>query len=197
MLPNERSEQFRSFMDEYSGVEGQIQELINERRDLRKKIRDSGLNMKAFDAIRSLLDDSDDRIAQFWHDLSSGLVWMQKPIGYQPDLYEAEVSTISDPALTEDQQRAVIAAGRAGGLRGAAREANEWTPGSLAHALWDEGFLAGAKELETRMNGEDDEPPPVLAATRSRGRPRGAVDSKPRAPRGSRKLAAPEEPAIH
>ena len=192
MLANQRDDQYRNYMDEYSGVESRIQELINERRDLRKKIKDAGFNMKAFDAVRALIDESDERVINFWQDLSSGLVWMNRPIGFQPDLYEATV--VTDPDLTEDQQRAIGASGHAAGLRGARRDENEWTPGSLAHALWDQGFLVGEKELQERLSGETQPEP-----RRGRGRPAGSLDSRPRAPRRRRAAngEAGEEATTH
>jgi hypothetical protein len=174
---NDREGQYLEFHNHYAGIEARIHDLINDRRDLRKKIRDAGHDIKAFDAVRKLIEVSDEQALHFWRDLSQGLMWMGKPLGFQADMFEEPIDITPDSEMTQEQQLHVFNDGRAAAARGASRETCPWVPGSLAMKVWDDGWLQGNEEL-TRRLAAPPEPP-----RRSRGRPRGVKDTRPRAAR--------------
>ena len=174
-LTNTSDEQqtFHRLMAQADELEARARELRERKKSLNRAIKQNKFSIKSFNACRALAAWNPAELTE----LRRQLAWLGHELGHQAELQlepEAAPAGTGLAELTEIQQNLVRDQGRTAGMRGGPRTGGGWTPGSLAHALYDEGWMQGQTELAQRLA-----PEPLVR--RGRGRPKGAKDKKPRA----------------
>lgn len=85
--------------------------------------------------------------------------------------------SVIEPTVAEEEESQVLIAydhGHLAGRKGHLRDNNPYQPGTLGHAKWVEGYLAGQRAIADEMDhGEDGQPVPQ-PERRGRGRPKGS-----------------------
>lgn len=178
---SDRQTTFLALVAEHDELDAQMDSLRAERKALRARISEAGFRLAAYDLARALKDEATSAARDHLNDVARFLDWMGKPLGHQGDMFEEEPAS----ELSQAEQHAVTWQGRAAGLRGGRRDENNFVPGSMAHALFDEGWLDGQKALAERLV-------PSFRVKRGRGRPRGSRDSYQRQRRMPNGREAPQ-----
>jgi hypothetical protein len=170
--PNEsdRQKYFLAAVEELDTLDLDAADIRAQKKDIRKRLNANGFSLAAFDLARKMINLPSADVRLFYGQLGEMAEWAGKPLGYQGDLFDAQVD------LTESGEMTVSWQGKKAALQGAPRDQNPHTPGRTGYALWDSGWLEGAKLLETH-------PRP---ARRPPGRPKGSRDATPRVRRSTR-----------
>lgn len=165
----ELSAQFHERYDvieqELEEAKAEVKEVIESRKNLRKIIKATGINMVGFDRARADRDKPgvvrEEENAEYLQQMR----WLNKPVGEQAELDLGEPETAPPDIQIERAQNH----GRAVGKNGGDRNDCPWTPGTLLFATWIEGWSEGRKEWETAQEASAQGAVPVK---RGPGRPR-------------------------
>jgi hypothetical protein len=175
---NVTQETFLAYLDEYTEADQVVKEAAGKRKDLRKRIAGSGVNLEAFDRSRKEADKSGERREMEDREYRRYMRWIGKPVGETTPRYgspngsDAPDDAADSPSelrpVSDLQRSRVEEAGYAAGAGGQTRNMNPWTPGTLLAGDWDQAWQRGA---DARAEAAANEPQPER---RGRGRPRGS-----------------------
>lgn len=161
-------EQFLSFLTEYQERDDAVAEAVGERKDLRKRIKGAGFDLKQFDRARQDADMSGEKRSREDALYRRYMQWLGKPVGTQGDMFTDSVPGESgDATLDVYQLKTVDNEGHAAGLRGDKIETCSYTPGTEAAARWMTAWQRGQQEKVEAMPGNVT----PIAGKRGRGRP--------------------------
>lgn len=168
---------FLDYVGRHDEVDNEIQDaketvrsLNKRRKDLRKTMKASGLNLEAFD--RHLMDvnrsgeerEADDREYRRY------MSWRNKPVGFQPSMDLQGDANIK--ALNANELAAIDREGFDAGKSGRRRDSNPWETGSELAQRWDSHWLEGQGSIADSMGPDPAAGEGAAAAKRGRGRPR-------------------------
>lgn len=173
------SEQFLEFLGDHEECESEIAVAMEAckaprkaLKDLRKRIKDSGIDLVAFDRARE--DREKPSIQREREDAHYRQLmgFLRKPVGTQAAL---------DPAVVEFSEAELKIVDREGleaGQAGDNVDICSYTPGSEAFARWQTAWGEGQKLAVERQMGDDN----VTPIKRGRGRPRTNGQAEPTPP---------------
>jgi hypothetical protein len=140
------------FHDQYDDADRAVADAVAERKDLRKKIKASGINMKGFDRARAdRVRSGSDREAEDF-EYRRQMAWMSKPVGFQATMDDVVDEGLA--ALNVHELHRVDNDGFDAGKNGHKRGNNPWTPGTEAFQRWDSAWVRGQAEIASTLSGK-------------------------------------------
>src|SRR6266566_8708780 len=157
---------YLGFLQEYRDADDAVAEAIGERKDLRKRIKGAGINLKAFDRARRDSDKSGEIREEEDRWYRRLMNWLGKPVGFQADMFaDAPRTDADEAAVAERQVEMAEEAGEIAGRNGVDRAKNPWSPGTSLWEIYDRGWMRGQERLAETLTPSD-------SPKRGRGRPR-------------------------
>lgn len=171
------------FIDEYLTADDAVDTAVGERKDLRKRIKGAGIDLKAFDRMRRDSQRSGEERERDDREYRRYMAFIGKPVGTQTSFTfvdDEQEETEEEGSAT--QLRRLNAAEREGlkaGKDGQRADSNPWTPGSEEFARWSDAWQQGQAEKVAAMPGTGTGN--GAAAPKKQGRPKGSKNR----PRGA------------
>lgn len=190
---------YLEFYQKYEDVENDLadaQETVRSirrrRKDLRKTIEASGMNLDGFD--RAMRDGKRSGIEREAEDQAyrQFMAWQRKPVGTQGIMpfEDAEGSAAADTHQLHEIHNDGFSAGK-GGYKA---DLNPWTPGTAQFERWHTAWTQGQAEKVAELG---DAPPNGAGAPRRVGRPPGpAKAAKPKSDRPKRVITEEHKAAM-
>jgi ribosome modulation factor len=168
---NVSPQQYDAWLEAYAGADKDVADAVAVRKDLRAKIKASGVPLAAFDRSRvdaqvaSAVRDHE----EIWY--QTFMAWIGKPV---PQGGQAAMNLETDEAeIMAGRERRAEDEGYKAGLGGRHSDENTWPPGSAGYANWHTGWARGHAEREAKSSA-------------STGTPNGGNKRPPGRPKGSR-----------
>lgn len=115
-----------------------------------KRAEKAGINLGAFKAMLKARKEEPAQIEQNMRDFFRYALWLEMPIGTQPNLFAAsdDAPRPTERAKAEQKEWEARDAGFDAGVAGRAHDTNPHVPGTLLHQAWAAGHSKGVEFIQ-------------------------------------------------